>query len=222
MSDRGTDVAFVCTPLGNRLCQPCTVDAQCAGGFCLEDSAGDHACSRPCGDNDTCPEGFGCQEVTSEAAFPYVPGYLTFREAPAVEAAFSRLARRPDLLLVDGHGWAHPRRFGIACHLGLWLDLPTVGCAKSRLCGTYAEPGPERGARSPLVDRGEVVGAVVRTRPRVKPLFVSPGHRCDLEGAVALVLATSAKYRLPIPARLAHAYVNDIRRAANAGRPIPD
>ncbi len=123
--------------------------------------------------------------------------------------------------MCDGQGYAHPRRMGLACHLGLWLDVPTVGCAKSLLCGTYEEPGPNRGDRSPLIDRGEVVGSVVRTRSRVSPLFVSPGHKCDIEGAVAVVLETSAKYRLPIPSRLAHEYVNEIRRAADAGDPIP-
>jgi deoxyribonuclease V len=160
--------------------------------------------------------------VAGPAAFPYVPGLLSFREAPALIEAFARLRARPDVVLCDGQGIAHPRRLGIASHLGLWLDLPTVGCAKSRLCGRYDEPGPDRGDRSPLVDRGDVVGAVVRTRPRVKPLFVSPGHRCDLEGAVGLVLATLDKVRLPVPGRLAHAYVNDIRRAARSGGPIPE
>jgi deoxyribonuclease V len=159
--------------------------------------------------------------VAGPAAFPYVPGLLSFREAPALIRAFEKLQARPDVVLCDGQGIAHPRRLGIASHLGLWLDLPTVGCAKSRLCGRFDEPGPNRGDRSPLVDRGEVVGAVVRTRPRVKPLFVSPGHLCDLEGAVELVLATLDKVRLPAPSRLAHAYVNEVRRAARSGGPIP-
>jgi deoxyribonuclease V len=155
------------------------------------------------------------------ATFPYVPGLLSFREAPTVLEAFERLESRPDVVLCDGQGYAHPRRVGLACHLGLWLDLPTIGCAKSWFCGEYAEPGPERGDRSPLTDKGEVVGAVVRTRRRVKPLFVSPGHRCDLEGAVSVVLATTPKYRLPLPARAAHNYVNEIRLAYIAGKPIP-
>jgi deoxyribonuclease V len=159
--------------------------------------------------------------VVGKATFPYVPGLLSFREAPVVLEAFRKLKARPDVVLCDGHGIAHPRRLGLACHLGLWLELPTIGCAKSRLCGTYDEPGPERGDRSPLVDRGEVVGAVVRSRSRVSPLFVSPGHRCDLESAVAVTLATSVKYRLPVPARLAHEYVNDIRRAADEDRTLP-
>jgi deoxyribonuclease V len=159
--------------------------------------------------------------VVGRARFPYVPGLLSFREAPPVLEAFEKLKVAPDVVLCDGQGFAHPRRAGWACHLGLWLGIPTVGCAKSRLCGTYDEPGPKRGDRSPLVDRGEVVGSVVRTRDRVKPLFVSSGHRCGLEGAVALVLATAVKCRVPVPARMAHVYVNEIRRAADAGEPLP-
>lgn len=152
--------------------------------------------------------------VSAPAAFPYVPGLLSFREAPAVLEAFAQLKTPPDVVLCDGQGRAHPRRLGLACHLGLWLELPTIGCAKSRLCGTYDEPGPHRGDRSPLVDRGEVVGAVVRSRDRVAPLFISPGHRCDLESAIAVVLSLVGKYRLPEPARLAHRLVNEARRAA--------
>ncbi len=151
--------------------------------------------------------------LVSPAKFPYVPGLLSFREAPALLEAFDRLKTRPDVVLCDGQGIAHPRRLGIASHLGLRLGLPTVGCAKSRLCGHYDEPGPDRGDRSPLVDKGETIGAVLRTRANVAPLFVSPGHRCDLESAVALVLATTRKYRLPIPSRMAHEYVNEVRRA---------
>jgi deoxyribonuclease V len=159
--------------------------------------------------------------VVGKASFPYVPGLLSFRELPPVLEAFARLASRPDVVLCDGQGIAHPRRIGLACHLGLWLDLPTIGCAKTRLCGTYVEPGPNRGDRSPLVDDDKVVGAVLRTRPRVKPLFVSPGHRCDIEGAVAVTLATAETYRLPVPARLAHGFVNEMRRADDEGRPLP-
>jgi deoxyribonuclease V len=150
--------------------------------------------------------------LMSPAKFPYVPGLLSFREAPALLEAFDRLKTRPDVVLCDGQGIAHPRRLGIASHLGLRLDLPTVGCAKSLLCGRYEEPGPDRGDRSPLFDKGETIGAVLRTRAKVSPLFVSPGHRCDLESAVSLVLATSRKYRLPIPSRMAHDYVNEVRR----------
>ncbi|CAN5865951.1 deoxyribonuclease V [soil metagenome] len=156
------------------------------------------------------------------AAFPYVPGLLSFREAPTLLEAFSKLKTPPDLVMFDGQGIAHPRRLGIASHVGLWLDRPTIGCAKSLLCGRYREPGSDRGDRSPLVDRGEVIGAVLRTRRRVKPVFVSPGHRCDLEGAVEAVLATCPKYRLPVPIRLAHDYVNVIRRAVNSGEAMPE
>ncbi|HMB03962.1 MAG TPA: deoxyribonuclease V [Isosphaeraceae bacterium] len=169
-------------------------------------------------------ETFGVVErvgVVGEARFPYVPGLLSFREAPPVLEAFARLEARPDVVICDGQGIAHPRRIGLASHLGLWLGLPTIGCAKSLLCGEYDEPGPDRGDRSPLIDRGEVVGSVVRTRSRIKPLFISPGHLCDLEGAIAVVLATSVKYRLPVPSRMAHDYVNELRRAADAGEPLP-
>ena len=163
--------------------------------------------------------------LVARASFPYVSGLLSFREAPPILEAFGRLQARPDVLLTDGQGLAHPRRFGIACHLGLILDLPAVGCGKSRLCGQFAEPGPERGDRSPLTDKGEVIGAVVRSRRGIKPLFVSVGHRCDLESAVELVLRLTPRYRVPIPTRLAHAEVNRLRLAARAGhgadRPEP-
>jgi deoxyribonuclease V len=150
--------------------------------------------------------------VVRPITFPYVPGLLSFREAPGLLEAFERVKTAYDVVLCDGQGIAHPRRLGIASHLGLWLDRPTVGCAKSRLFGVYEEPGPRRGDRSPLTDGGEILGSVVRTKDGVKPLFVSPGHRCDLESAVAVVMATSGKYRLPGPARLAHEYVNEVRR----------
>lgn len=152
--------------------------------------------------------------VARRATFPYVPGLLSFREAPPVLDACKRLRHTPDVLLCDGQGVAHPRRFGLASHVGLWLGIPTIGCAKSRLVGEYDEPGPERGARSPLRDGGAVVGAVVRTRSRVKPLFVSTGHRIDLDSAVAVVLDAAPIYRLPVPARMAHAYVNELRLEA--------
>jgi deoxyribonuclease V len=136
--------------------------------------------------------------------FPYIPGLLSFREIPVILAAMERLTLAPDLVLVDGQGIAHPRRIGIASHLGVLLDLPTIGAAKSRLVGRYDEPGPERGDRSPLVHRGEVVGAVLRTRSRVGPLFVSAGHRVSLDTAVGYTLACAPKYRLPETTRQAH------------------
>jgi deoxyribonuclease V len=152
--------------------------------------------------------------VVRPITYPYVPGLLSFREVPPLlEVLEKRIKTAFDVVLYDGHGVAHPRRLGIASHLGLWLDRPTVGCAKSRLNGTYDEPGPKRGDRSTLFDKGEPIGEVVRTKDRVKPLFVSPGHKCDQESAVALVLATSGKYRLPTPTRQAHEFVNEVRRA---------
>ncbi len=145
--------------------------------------------------------------------FPTAGPALLPRDRPALlEASRERIKTPYDVVLYDGHGVAHPRRLGIAAHLGLWLDRPTVGCAKSRLYGEFVEPGRKRGDRSGLFDRGEKIGEVVRTKDRVKPLFVSPGHRCDLESAVALVLATTGKYRLPTPTRLAHEFVNEVRR----------
>ena len=142
--------------------------------------------------------------VEDEPRFPYVPGLLTFREAPILLRAFEQLRCRPDLLLVDGQGYAHPRRFGIACHLGLLLDLPTIGCAKSRLCGRHAVPDEAAGSHIPLFDGGEVIGSVVRTRDGTAPLFVSVGHRVGLEEAVEWVLRCCRGHRLPEPARAAH------------------
>ncbi len=154
-----------------------------------------------------------------EVLFPYIPGLLSFREAPAVLAALEALEGQPDAVICDGQGRAHPRRFGLACHVGWLADLPAIGCAKSRLVGRYAEPGPQPGSRSPLVDRREVVGAVVRTREGVRPVFVSVGHRVDLETAVRLVLACTAGYRLPEPTRLADRVVGAAARAMERGAP---
>jgi deoxyribonuclease V len=135
--------------------------------------------------------------------FPYVPGYLSFREIPAVLAALALLDAPPDLLMVDGQGIAHPRGLGIAAHLGVIADVPTVGVAKSRLFGRHDEPGATRGSRAPLTSRGRVIGTVLRTRDRVRPLYVSVGHRISLERAVELVLAMTTRYRLPEPTRQA-------------------
>ena len=145
------------------------------------------------------------EQVTAvtEVIFPYVPGLLSFREGPALLAALERLETQPDVLLFDGQGYAHPRRFGLACHLGMYLDRPAIGCAKSRLIGTYAEPGPSQGDSAPLLDHGEVIGMVVRTKARVRPVFVSTGYRIDLQTAVAVVLCCTRGYRLPEPTRLA-------------------
>jgi deoxyribonuclease V len=142
--------------------------------------------------------------ITLPVVFPYVPGLLSFREVPLVLAACEKLSVRPDLFIADGQGMAHPRRLGLACHLGLFLDIPTIGCAKSILCGRHDELGNERGDSVPLYDGGEVVGAAVRTRRGVKPVYVSIGHRVDLKTAVEWVLACCGRYRLPEPTRLAH------------------
>ncbi len=136
--------------------------------------------------------------------FPYVPGLLSFREIPAALAALAALASTPDLLLCDGQGFAHPRRFGLACHLGWLLDVPCIGVAKSRLIGAFAEPGTARGAWSPLLDRDQTIGAALRSRAGSKPLFVSIGHRVGLASALRLALACTDRYRLPEPSRLAH------------------
>ena len=143
--------------------------------------------------------------ATRPVAFPYVPGLLSFREAPAVLAAYEQVKAEPDVILFDGQGYAHPRRFGLASHLGLVLDRPSIGCAKSRLVGRFEEPERVFGAQTPLVDRGEVVGAAVRTRPRHAPLFVSPGHKVSVETAVALALACCRDGGfMPLPTHLAH------------------
>jgi deoxyribonuclease V len=139
-----------------------------------------------------------------EAAFPYVPGLLTFREAPLVLRIFEDLPLTPDVVIFDGQGLAHPRGFGLACHIGLLLDIPSIGCAKSRLVGEHKELAARRGSTVPLFYHDRVVGAVVRTRDKVKPVFVSPGHKVNLESAVRIVLETCRGYRLPEPTRLAH------------------
>lgn len=146
--------------------------------------------------------------------FPYVPGYLSFREGPAIMAALQKLSRRPDLLIVDGQGIAHPRRLGIASFLGVLLDMPTIGCAKSRLVGEYDEPAPKRGSWSPLIHKRETVGAVLRTRDRVRPVFVSPGHLITLEESIEIVLRAAVKYRLPEPQRAADHLAGRAKRNA--------
>ena len=142
-----------------------------------------------------------------EGTFPYVPGLLSFREGPALLDAFGRLPEDPDLLFFDGQGIAHPRRFGLASHLGLLLDAPSIGCAKSRLCGEHGDLARTRGSVADLIDGGEVIGAAVRTRDSVRPLYVSPGHRMDLLSAISFTLASCRGFRLPEPTRRAHALV---------------
>jgi deoxyribonuclease V len=145
--------------------------------------------------------------------FPYVPGLLSFRESPILMAAFARLRTKPDLILIDGHGLAHPRLFGIACHIGVLFDKPAVGCGKSLLVGEFKEPGARAGSTSPLIFRDERVGTVLRTRDGVKPIFVTQGHRVSLATAVRLVLACVDGFRIPKPTREADHYVRDLRRA---------
>ncbi|MBC8477023.1 MAG: deoxyribonuclease V [Dehalococcoidia bacterium] len=142
--------------------------------------------------------------VNEKLAFPYIPGLLSFRESPLVLTVCEKLTVTPDLILVDGQGLAHPRRLGLACHLGLLLDTPTIGCAKSRLCGRHEEPASEPGNSAELVDNGELIGAVLRTKADTSPLYVSIGHKVDLDTAVHWVLACCRGYRIPEPLRLAH------------------
>jgi deoxyribonuclease V len=169
------------------------------------------------------PEMVEVERVTAELplAFPYIPGLLSFREIPVLLRAFERLQHDPDLIFYDGHGYAHPRRFGIACHLGVLLDRPTVGVAKSRLIGTHSEPPLKASGWTPLVDRltsgqssEETIGAVLRTRDAVKPIYVSIGHRVSLERAIELVRAVSDGYRIPRPTREADHFVEAVKRGA--------
>ncbi len=143
--------------------------------------------------------------------FPYVPGLLSFREAPVLIAAARKVSVVPDVFMFDGQGLAHPRRFGLACHVGVLIDRPSLGCAKSRLCGVHDTPSDAPGASRPLIHDGETVGCVLRTRPGVKPVFVSVGHKTTLDDAVAVTLRCCTKYRLPEPTRLAHQLVTRLR-----------
>lgn len=150
--------------------------------------------------------------VVSTAPFPYIPGLLSFREIPALLEAWQQLHTEPDVVMFDGHGTAHPRRIGIASHAGLFLDRPAFGCGKSVLVGKYDAPAPERGSWQPMRHYGDVIGAALRTKTRVNPVFVSPGHRIDLPTAIALTLQCDGGYRLPEPTRRAHNLVNALRR----------
>ena len=149
----------------------------------------------------------------AQAEMPYIPGFLSFREMPALIAAWEGVERKPQVVLVDGQGIAHPRKLGIATHFGLWFDIPTIGCGKSKLYGSYEEPDEERGSYSPLEARdGEVIGQVLRTRTGVSPIFLSIGHRANLEEARELVLRVAPRYRIPVPIREAHDAANEARR----------
>jgi len=136
--------------------------------------------------------------------FPYIPGLLSFREGPVLEEAFEQLKTEPDVFLFDGMGIAHPRRIGIASHMGVWLGRPTIGCGKSLLCGRYRDLGDEKGSAAPLIDKGETIGVALRTRTAKNPMFISPGHMADIPSAAELVLRCSPKFQLPEPIRLAH------------------
>lgn len=146
-----------------------------------------------------------------KVTFPYIPGLLTFREAPALLQAFHRLTSSPDLILLDGQGIAHPRRMGIAAHLGLLLNRPSIGCGKSRLVGRHENPGEAFGCSVPLKEGEEIIGAVVRTRVGVRPIYVSPGHKMDVEHSVRLILSLCRGYRIPEPLRQAHIFVNSLK-----------
>jgi deoxyribonuclease V len=150
--------------------------------------------------------------AVTEVSFPYIPGFLSFREGPAVIDAIGTLTVQPDLILVDGQGIAHPKGLGIASHIGVLIDIPTIGCAKSRLVGEYKEPGAGKGDWSPLHYGGKVVGAVLRTRDRVRPLFISPGHRIDLKASIEIVLGCTGNYRIPEPLRRADILSKKIKK----------
>lgn len=154
----------------------------------------------------------GHETAIKEATFPYVPGYLTFREGPAIIEAINSLSIKPDLILVDGQGIAHPKGIGIASHIGVLLDMPTIGCAKSRLIGEYKESGFKKGDWSSLEYNGRAVGAVLRTKENVRPLFVSPGHKIDLKASIEIVLGCTSKYRIPDPLRMADFISKKIKR----------
>jgi deoxyribonuclease V len=151
------------------------------------------------------------QGVVDQSPFPYVPGLLSFRELPIVLQVFAKLKTTPDAVMYDGQGFAHPRRMGIACHLGLWLDIPTFGCAKTRLVGEHEEPGPNSGDAAPLYHDADLIGSVLRTKLRTKPLYISAGHRIDLPSAIRWTLASCRGYRIPEPTRQAHLHVNQMR-----------
>lgn len=152
------------------------------------------------------------QTAAARSPFPYIPGLLSFREIPVAARALARLRIKPDLLACDGQGLAHPRRFGLACHLGVLYDVPSLGLAKSRLLGEYEEPSREKGAWTWLLDRDEKIGQVVRTRAGVAPLYISPGHRLSFDRARELALSLCPRWRLPETTRQAHKLVNECRK----------
>lgn len=157
------------------------------------------------------------EEVTvqDQVTFPYVPGLLSFRELPILIKGFAQLAVKPDLVICDGQGIAHPRRLGIASHLGLWLGIPTVGSAKNILCGKYDEPEIPKGSKSPIIHHKEIIGYAVRSRAQVKPIFISPGHLADLDSSVEMVMSLTDKYRIPVPIRHVHNLSNAVRKKSH-------
>jgi len=151
--------------------------------------------------------------TVSDERFPYIPGLLAFREGPAIIETFGKLKKKPDLLIIDGQGIAHPRGFGIACHVGVLLGIPALGIAKKRLYGTYNEPGLKKGSWSPLLSgEGDVIGSVLRTRDNTKPVFVSPGHKLDIDSARKIALECARRYRIPEPTRRADIYVAELKK----------
>ncbi|MBZ4192298.1 deoxyribonuclease V [Niabella beijingensis] len=149
--------------------------------------------------------------VTCTVQFPYISGLLAFREVPALLKAWEALSLKPDVLVLDGHGIAHPRRLGIATHFGIIKNIPTIGCAKTRLTGNYQEPGNRRLDHTPLFDKQEKIGSVLRTKPNCKPIFVSPGNKVSMDQSLELITRCCGKYRIPEPTRLAHMLVNQGR-----------
>ena len=154
--------------------------------------------------------------LQTTAPFPYVPGLLSFRESPAILEVWEMIENKPDILVTDGQGTAHPRGFGVACHLGLWLETPTIGCAKTLLCGKFDELDLARGAHQPLIYKGEAVGAALRTKNRVAPVYVSPGNLIDLDDSIKILLSCDGGYRIPEPTRQAHLFVNRLRMGAKS------
>lgn len=151
------------------------------------------------------------------APFPYIPGLLSFREGPAILKAFEKLKKIPDVVIFDGHGIAHPRGIGLASHMGLFIDIPTIGCAKKKLTGRHDDVGENVGDSSPILIDDQIVGSVLRTKKGVNPVFVSPGHKIGIDSAVSVVLRCLRGYRLPEPVRRAHSLVNLIRMDAATG-----
>jgi deoxyribonuclease V len=150
--------------------------------------------------------------AVTEGYLPYIPGYLSFREGPAIVEALKKIKIKPDLILFDGQGIAHPKGLGIASHIGVILDKPTIGCAKSRLVGEYEDPGDQKGDWSPLRYQGKTVGVVLRTKDKVKPVFVSPGHMIDLQSSIDIILECTSKYRIPDPLRRADILSKEVKR----------